>query len=71
MMCVFSVPMKTFIISKRSNCIYKASSVTESYEPRSEKIGLRGIRPGTTQPRLCSLRLEISDLESRGIVVSV
>ena len=50
---------------------YKASSVTESYEPRSEKIGLRGIRQGTTQPRLCSLRLEISDLESRGIVVSV
>ena len=31
MMCVLSVPMKTFIFSKRSNCVnIEASSVTES-----------------------------------------
>ena len=27
----FSVPMKMFIISERSNCMTKASSVTDSY----------------------------------------
>ena len=29
---------------------------TEGIEPRSEKTGLRGFRPGQTQTRLCSHR---------------
>ena len=41
-------------------------------EPRCEKTGLRGFRPGPTQTGLYSHRrwlgLEISDLDSSGIV---
>ena len=47
----------------------------EKHEPRSEKTGLRGFRPGPTQTGLCSYRrwleAEISDLKSRGIVLYV
>ena len=46
----------------------------QTNEPRCEKTGLRGFRPGLTQTGLYSYRrwlkrLEISDLESRGIVL--
>ena len=45
------------------------------FEPRCEKTGLRDFRPGPTQTGLCShrrcLKLEISDLESRGSVLPV
>ena len=41
-----------------------------SFEPRFEKTGLRGFRPGPTQTGLYNQRLEISDLDSRGIVLS-
>ena len=45
------------------------------YEPRSEKTGLRGFRPVLHKP-VCTAtedgwRLEISQLGSRGIVLSV
>ena len=40
-------------------------------EPCCEKTGLRGFRPGPTQAGLYSRRLKISDLERRGIVLSV
>ena len=47
----------------------------KTYEPRSEKTGRRSFRPGPTQAGLYSQkdgqRLEISDLGSRGIVLSV
>ena len=41
-------------------------------EPLCEKTGLQGFRPGPTKTGLCSHRrwLEISDLDSRGIVLS-
>ena len=43
-------------------------------EPRYEKTGLWGFRPGPTQPGCTAtedrLRFEISDLESRVIVLS-
>ena len=46
------------------------------FEPRCEKIGLRGFQPGLTQTgvnshRRYGQRLEISDIGSRGIVLSV
>ena len=47
------------------------------FEPRCEKTGLRGFRTGPTQIRAVQLqkialeRHEISDLGSRGIVLSV
>ena len=44
-------------------------------EPRCEKTGLRDFRPGPTQTGCTAKedgqRLEISDLGSRGIVLSV
>ena len=48
----------------------------KQYEPRSEKTVLQGFRPGPTQTGGCAAtedgkRLGISDLESRGIVLSV
>ena len=42
------------------------SQIGFSYEPRHERAGLRGFRPGLTQTRL-----EIADLGRRGIVLSV
>ena len=50
-------------------------TTTVQNEPRCEKTGLRGFRPGTTQPG-CTVtedgkRFEISYLGSRGIVLSV
>ena len=46
------------------------------YEPRCEKTGRRGFRPGPTQTglyshRICLFMLEISDLVSRGIVLKL
>ena len=40
-------------------------------EPHHEKTCLQGFRPDLTQTRLYCHRLEISDLESRGILQSV
>ena len=44
-------------------------------EPRYEKTGLRGLRPGPTQNGLHShrrwLEVEISDLDRRGIVLAI
>ena len=52
-----------------------SSSSEPSNEPRCEKTGLRGFRPGPTQTRLYNhtrwLRLEISYIGSRGIVLSL
>ena len=58
---------------RSSFCIVSARLV--KIEPRCEKTRLLGFRPGPTQTGLYStedgLKLEISDLERRGIVVSV
>ena len=45
-----------------------------SYGPRHEKTYLRGYRPGKTQPACAATetryRLEKSDIETRGIILS-
>ena len=56
--------------------LYKLLLVSKMiiYEPRCEKTGLRVFRPGPTNPGCIAIddrRLEISDLRSRGIVLTV
>ena len=57
-------------------CTKRQSSqndIYQRYEPRCEKTSLRGFRPGPTRTGLYNrkrLRLEMSDLSSRGIVLS-
>ena len=51
-------------------------SAMQIREPRYEKTGLRGFRPGTTHKPGCAITedgksLEISDLDRRVIVLSV
>ena len=41
---------------------------TASFEPRREKTGLRGFRPGLTQTDLYSHRSEISDIRRKDVV---
>ena len=54
---------------------FKVRYVLKSNKPRHEKTGLRGFRPGPTQTRLYNhrryMRLKISGLGSRGIVLSL
>ena len=45
----------------------------KKYEPRHEKISLKGFRPGPAQTNLYNhkRKLEISDLRRRGFVLSM
>ena len=42
-----------------------------TYKPHCEKTSLRGFRPDKHKPGCTTTRLEISDLGSKGIVLSV
>ena len=45
-----------FLISGTKNNTFDVYTVSNSFEPRCEKTGLRGFRPGPTQTGLCSHR---------------
>ena len=46
--------VKNCSILHRHVIVMRSDNVQEIYEPRSEKTGLRGLRPGPTQTRLYS-----------------
>ena len=64
-----------WIVGSENQGQMKNSIQAKTFEPRSEKTGLRGFRPGLTQTGLYSYRRclehEILDLARRGIVLSV
>ena len=59
-------PIKIFSCVKR----YIRAGIVHRIEPRREKTGLRGFRPGPTQTGLYSHRSRLEDLSRRGIVLS-
>ena len=63
------MPTFTDIQDSKSSLPKKIVSLSSvpSFEPRCEKTGLQGFRTATED----SQRLEISDLRSRGIILSV
>ena len=73
------LPYNYFVIISNfeavSRCMVKNDAAGAPYEPRCEKTGLRGFRPGPTQTVCTSTEdgywLTTSDLESRGIVLSI
>ena len=72
---VFLVNLHNYPTTKDSPLHLPSSKKKKLYEPRCEKTGLRGFRPGLTQTRCTATedcqKLESSDLGSRGIVLSV